>query len=216
MDILQQMADAVAGGQRQQVMDLAAAAIAQQMDPVEVIEKGFNKGMQIIGDKFGKLECFLPELIASASAMIAGVELLEPKIRERGGREKRGKVLTATIYGDMHDIGKNIVKLMLQTSGFEVVDLGKNVPVPQIIQTVERERPDIVAMSALMTTTMIHIPTVIRILKERGLRNRTKVMVGGAPVLPGWAEEIGADGYGLNAGQAVDVAKRLMAMVPAA
>src|SRR3990170_2546929 len=121
MDILQQMADAVAKGERQQVMDLAAAAIAQQMDPVEVIEKGFSRGMQVVGDKFGKLECFLPELIASASAMVAGVELLESRIRELGGREKRGKVVTATIYGDMHDIGKNIVKLMLETGGFEVV-----------------------------------------------------------------------------------------------
>ena len=127
----------------------------------------------------------------------------------RGGEVPRKTVLLGTIQGDVHDIGKNIIKIMLETNGFKVYDLGRDVPVSQFIDKVRELSPDIVGVSALMTTTMVHMPKLIEALKEAGLRGKTKVMVGGAPVLPEWAKEIGADGYGGSAMEAVEVAKRL-------
>ena len=159
-----------------------------------------------------KLEIYLPQVILSADAMTAGVEIFRQHILSKEGEITKKTVLLGTIQGDVHDIGKNIVKIMLESNGFKVYDLGRDVPVLQFIEKVKEHNPDIVGVSALMTTTMVYMPKLIEGLKENGLREKVKMMVGGAPVLPEWAKEIGADGYGKSAMEAVNVAKRLVGL----
>ena len=209
MDLLEEMAKAVIEGDEEEAVSLAKKALSMGMNPTEAIEKGFGEGMREVGRLFEKLEIFLPQVILSADAMTAGVEIFRNEMAARGGEAPRKTVLLGTIQGDVHDIGKNIIKIMLETSGFKVYDLGRDVPVSQFVDKVRELSPDIVGVSALMTTTMVHMPKLIEALKEAGLRGKAKVMVGGAPVLPEWAKEIGADGYGGSAMEAVEVAKRL-------
>ena len=209
MDLLEEMAKAVIEGEEEEAVSLAKKALSMGMNPTEAIEKGFGEGMREVGRLFEKLEIFLPQVILSADAMTAGVEIFRNEMAARGGEAPRKTVLLGTIQGDVHDIGKNIIKIMLETNGFKVYDLGRDVPVSQFVDKVRELSPDIVGVSALMTTTMVHMPKLIEALKEAGLRGKAKVMVGGAPVLPEWAKEIGADGYGGSAMEAVEVAKRL-------
>jgi len=209
VDLLEEMAKAVIEGDEEEAVSLAKKALSMGMNPTEAIEKGFGEGMREVGRLFEKLEIFLPQVILSADAMTAGVEIFRQEMASRGGEAPRKTVLLGTIQGDVHDIGKNIIKIMLETNGFKVYDLGRDVPVSQFVDKVRELSPDIVGVSALMTTTMVHMPKLIEALKEAGLRGKAKVMVGGAPVLPEWAKEIGADGYGESAMEAVEVAKRL-------
>jgi corrinoid protein of di/trimethylamine methyltransferase len=166
--------------------------------------------MKIVGDRFATLEIFMPQMMDSAAAMSAAMEVLKPHLERRQDRGSQGTVLLGTIQGDVHEIGKNIVKIMLQSSGFTVDDLGCDVPVRRFVEKAREAGPDIIAVSALLTTTMTHIPDLIRILTELGVRDKYRVMIGGAPVTAEWAAEIGADGYADDASEAAAVAQRLM------
>lgn len=203
------MAEAVIEGDEERTVSLAKEALSKGVNPTEAIEKGFAEGMKEIGRLFETLEIYLPQVIVSADAMTAGVEVFRQYLFGQEGELPKTTVLLGTIEGDVHDIGKNIVKIMLESNGFKVYDLGRDVPVLNFIEKVKELSPDIVGVSALMTTTMVYMPKLIEALKEEGLRGKVKVMVGGAPVLPKWAKEIGADGYGESAMEAVRVAKSL-------
>ena len=209
MDLLEEMAKAVIDGDEEKTVSLAKEALERGLNPTEAIEKGFAPGMNEVGRLFETLELFLPQVILSADAMTAGVEVFRQYLLAKGAEAPQKTVLLGTIQGDVHDIGKNIIKIMLESNGFRVYDLGRDVPVLRFVEKVKELRPDIVGVSALMTTTMVHMPRLIEAIKETGLRGQVKIMVGGAPVLPEWAKEIGADGYGESAMEAVRVAKRL-------
>ena len=211
-NIFEEMELAIIDGDEELCASLAQKAIDEGLDPAEAIDKGFAKGMRVLGDRFESGECFLPELLTAEDAMNAAMEILQPKIEEsQAHKEKRGKIVIGTIQGDVHDIGKNIVKLFMSVAGFEVIDVGRDVPVRTFIQTAQKEKADIIAASALMTTTMVYMPELIKQLKELGIRDQFKVMVGGAPVIKSWALEVGSDGYGLTAKEAVQNALELMA-----
>ena len=210
MDLFKEMAKAVIEGDDERAVSLAKEALAKGVDPTEAIEKGFAEGMKEVGRRFEKLEIYLPEVIISADAMTAGVEIFRQHLLAKGGERFQKTVLLGTIQGDVHDIGKNIVKIMLESNGFKVYDLGRDVTVLHFIEKVKELNPDIVGVSALMTTTMVHMPKLIEALQENGLREKVRVMVGWAPVLPEWAKKIGADGYGESAMEVVQVAKKLV------
>jgi corrinoid protein of di/trimethylamine methyltransferase len=210
MDIFERVYTAIVRRDRDETVALAKEIVEKGIDPVQAIEKGFKRGMEKIGDLFADLEIFIPDMIAAADIMNEGIDILRPVLKLESDEMGTGKILLGTIQGDVHEIGKNIVKVLLEGAGFEVIDLGRDVNVLTFIDRYQELKPDIIGISALMTTTMVNIPRVIENLKTMGLRERVKIMVGGAPVLPEWAEEIGADGYGDSAKEAVQVAKRLM------
>ena len=210
MHLFEQMVEATVRGDKALCVALAQQALDQGIDLSEAVQKGYTHGMQIVGRRFATLECFLPEVMLAAAAVNAAVETLKPHMLEQGGYEARGSVLLGTIQGDVHEIGKNIVKIMLQADGFTVHDLGSNVPVKRFVEQAEEVEADIIAASALLTTTMTYLPELINILSELGLRDKYRVMIGGAPVTAEWAEEIGADGYGESATDAVTVARDLI------
>jgi len=211
MTILEQLKEAVVQGDNKACVTLAQQVVTEAMDPMEAIDGGLAVGMKIIGDNFQSGQAFLPEMMLAASAMNAAVDILEPAIAASGQNvEKKGKIVVATIHGDMHDIGKNIVKLMFSTSGFEVTDLGKNVRVATIIEQAEAHQADIIAVSALMTTTMGYMRVLMEELEFAGIHDKYKVMIGGAPVTQEWAEKIGVDGYSKDAVGAVKKAGELM------
>jgi dimethylamine corrinoid protein len=212
MELFEEMAKAVIEGDEERTASLAKEALTKGVDPTEAIEKGFAEGMKEVGRRFEKLEVYLPEVIISADAMVAGVEIFRQHFHAKGGQPFPKSVLLGTIQGDVHDIGKNIFRIMLESNGFRVYDLGRDVPILQFIEKVKELNPDIIGVSALMTTTMVHMPKLIEALQENGLRDNVKVMLGGAPVLPEWAKKIGADGYGESAMEAVRVAKKLVGL----
>jgi len=190
---------------------LAQEALDSGVDPVEALEEGLAKPLREIGDRFGTGEAFITELIAAAQAMEAGAEVLNEEIARRGAtRKKVGTFLIGTVEGDIHSIGKNIVATMLSTAGFEVIDLGTDVPTETFVEKVREQRPDILGLSALMTTTMTKQKEIIVRLREAELRDGVKIIVGGAPVTEDWVKEIGADACGLDALNAVDASLRLM------
>jgi trimethylamine corrinoid protein len=210
-NIFEEMELAIIDGDEELCASLAQKAIDESIDPAEAIDKGFAKGMRVLGDRFESGECFLPELLTAEDAMNAAMEILQPKIKEsQAQKEKLGKVVIGTIQGDVHDIGKNIVKLFMSVAGFDVIDVGRDVPVRTFIKTAQKENADIIAASALMTTTMVYMPELIKQLKELGIREQFKVMIGGAPVIKSWAQEVGSDGYGLTGKEAVQSALELM------
>ncbi len=190
---------------------LAQKALDNGVDPVVALEEGLAKPLREVGDRFGTGEAFITELIAAAQAMEAGAEVLNEEIVRRGAtRKKVGRFLIGTVEGDIHSIGKNIVATMLSTAGFEVIDLGTDVPTQTFVDNVRKHRPDILGLSALMTTTMAKQREVIDALKAAGLRKGLKIIVGGAPVTEDWVKEIGADACGLDALNAVEASLRLM------
>ena len=212
MGLYEKMAEAVVKGDMNTCERLSNEAIRQGIEPVEAIQEGFAKGMETVGNRFESGQLYLPEMMLAAQAMNAGIRVLEPHIAKEGSKSLKssGRVVLATIQGDMHDIGKNIVNLIMSTSGFDVIDLGKDVKVSSIIKEAKKADADIIGVSALMTTTMGYMPVLIEELSELGMRQDFKVMVGGAPVTPEWAEEIGCDGYAKDAVAAVTVAKELI------
>jgi dimethylamine corrinoid protein len=212
MDILQKMADAVIAGNADACAELAEKAHAQGIDAVKAIQEGFSRGMKVVGDKFECGEMFLPEMMQAADAMNAGVAVLKPYVvsQQQQYLAGGGKVVLATIQGDMHDIGKNIVKILISTSGFDVIDLGKDVKVSDIVEKAEATKADVIGVSALMTTTMGYMPEVVDELLEMGIRDEFIYLVGGAPVTEEWAKSIGSDGYARDAAEAVRVVKELV------
>ena len=210
-DILKELGEAVRDYDEGRARSLAEEAVEMGMDPVETLEEGLARALREVGDRFGRGEAFITELIAAAQAMEAGAEILNKEITRRGAsRRAVGRFLIGTVEGDIHSIGKNIVATMLRAAGFEVYDLGVDVPVGAFVDKVRELKPDILGLSALMTTTMMKQREVINALREAGLREGVKVIVGGAPVSKEWVDEIGADACGLDAGSAVNVALRLM------
>lgn len=205
-ELYNQMKEAIINLDTDEAVKLANKAVAEGIEPLDAIENGFAKGMEIIGQQFDQLEIFLPEVIMAADAMEAAIAVLKKEIKAGGAG--MGKVVIGTIKGDVHDIGKNIVKTMLMASGFDVYDLGKDVSPLAYVEKAQEVNANVIAMSALCTSTMLHMPDVMRILSEEGIRDNHKVIVGGAPVLPDWAEQIGADGYGENASDAVKLCKK--------
>jgi len=210
-EIIKGLENAVINYNIEAAVELAKKALDAGIDPVKAIEEGLAKGIREVGEKFGRKEIFLSELIMAAEAMNSGLKVLEPEIKKRKTERKSlGKVLIGTVAGDIHDIGKTIVAAMLTANGFEVIDLGVDVSVETFVEKVREIQPHILALSALLTTSMPMQKEVIEALKKAGLRHRVKVMIGGLPVTSKWAEEIGADGYAANAAEAVEVAKKLV------
>ena len=210
-ELFEAMARSVIEGEDETAADLARLAVEAGIDPLEAIDRGFVPGIDHVGQEFSRETMFLPELVLAGEAMKAAVAVLEPEMTRAGvAREIHGTVVLAAAPGDIHDIGKSLVGTMLSASGFRVVDLGVDVPVDAVVDKVREVNADIVGVSALLTTTMLGQRDLITALGSAGLRGNVKVMVGGAPVTPEWAEEIGADGFGEDAARAVAVARRLV------
>lgn len=202
--IFTDISNAVLDLDKERTLELTRRVLDQKIDPVEAIEQGLAKAMQILGERFEKRELFIAELAYAASAVEESISLLEPEIlKQKKERSKTRKVIIGTVEGDIHSLGKNLVRTMLMTAGFEVIDLGTDVPVQEFIKQVDTIRPEIVSLSALMTTTMLNQQKVITALEKNGLRAGVKVIIGGAPVTNKFAQEIGADGYAENASAAV-------------
>ncbi len=207
MEILEEMSGFLQKGRAKNVKALVTQALEEGIDPKAILNEGLLSGMMIIGEKFKKNEVFVPEVLVAARAMNAGLAILEPKLIEIGN-EPVGKVVIGTVKGDLHDIGKNLVAMMLKGAGLEVTDIGVDVDVDKFISEAENVGADIICMSALLTTTMPNMKAVIDELKARGLRDKYIVMVGGAPVNEAFAEQIGADYYTPDAATAAEVAKQ--------
>ena len=209
--ILSDLREAVLYYDPEEARTLAQKALDLGVDPVTALEEGLANPLREVGDRFGTGEAFITELIAAAQAMEAGAEVLNKEITRRGAtRKKVGTFLIGTVEGDIHSIGKNIVATMLNTAGFEVIDLGADVPTQTFIDNVKTHRPDILGLSALMTTTMTKQKEIIEALKAAGLRKGLKIIVGGAPVTEDWVNEIDADACGLDALSAVETSLGLM------
>jgi corrinoid protein of di/trimethylamine methyltransferase len=190
---------------------LSEKAVKKGIDPVVALEEGLAKALKEVGDRFGRGDAFITELIAAAQAMESGAKVLNEEIARKGAsRRAIGRFLIGTVEGDIHSIGKNIVATMLSAAGFEVIDIGVDIKSKDFVDKVKELKPDILGLSALMTTTMTKQKEVIKALRIAGLRDDVKVIVGGAPVTEEWVEEIGADACGLDAGSAVKTALNLI------
>lgn len=210
-ELFGKMATSIIDGDSDAAVSLAQESITAGVDPLEAITKGFVVGVNTVGAAFGRGDAFLPELVMAGEAMKAAVSTLDPEMKKRGTERKMlGKVVIATVEGDIHEIGKSLVATMLGASGFEVYDLGVDMASDKIIGKALEVNADIIAMSALLTTTMVKQREVIEELEKEGLRNKVKIMVGGAPVTREWVTTIGADGYSEDAIGAVTLAKKLM------
>jgi len=204
------MQKAIIDGRGDQAGALAGEAVKSGLDLLEVIENGYVPGIQRVGELWELGEYFLPELIASAEAMKAAMTVLEPELqRQRLQAKTGGKVVIGTVEGDIHDIGKNLVAAMLQAGGFEVFDLGADVKLERFIEQAQSVNADFICLSALLTTTMVNQKRLVELLRQRNLKGKYRVLVGGAPASSKWAEAIGADGYAENAVAAVKLAKKL-------
>ncbi len=210
-ELLQKMAQSIIDGDSDVSAELAHQAVAAGMDPLACITDGYVMGINKVGDAFAAGDAFLPELVMAGEAMKSAVAVLEPELMKKGAaRKTMGKVVMATVEGDIHEIGKSLVSTMLAASGFTVVDMGVDNPSDKIIAKALEMDADIIGLSALLTTTMIRQTEVINKLDENGLRKKTRVMVGGAPVTRDWVQKIEADGYSEDAMGAVQIAKQLM------
>jgi 5-methyltetrahydrofolate--homocysteine methyltransferase len=207
-DTLQKIASNLYDGEDKEVAELVQQALDQGMAPNEVLQGGLIAGMDEVGHDFKAGDLFVPEVLIAARAMHAGMNVLRPLLAE-GDVPSAGKYLIGTVKGDLHDIGKNLVKMMLEGAGFETIDMGTDVDPQNLVDAVREHQPQLVGMSALLTTTMVQMKTTIEALEESGLRDSVRIMVGGAPVTAAFAEEIGADAYAPDAATAVDVARSL-------
>lgn len=208
MSTLQQLAEAVEKGKRNDAKLLTQNLLAQGMKPLDIIEQGLVPGMSTIGEKFKSHEVFVPEMLIAARAMKEALTLLEPLLAKAGIKPKYTAVI-GTVQGDLHDIGKNLVAMMLKGANFGLVDLGTNVPPEKFVAAAKEHNASVVALSALLTTTMPAMKVTVNALRSNGLSG-VKIMIGGAPVTQEFADEIGADGYGPDAASAVDLALRLV------
>ena len=209
MTDLANLVQTIIDGDNKRAAELAQQALDEGVSPVDVLNQGLQVGMTEIGRRFREGECFVPEVLLAARAMHAGLDVLRPHLTSTGV-PTAGRVVIGTVAGDLHDIGKNLVGMMLEGTGFEVIDLGVDVSTQAIVEAVEKHTPDILGLSALITTTMPAMEQTIRALDEAEVRDRVKVIVGGAPVTREYASRIGADAYGADAGDAVDVCKALL------
>jgi corrinoid protein of di/trimethylamine methyltransferase len=209
--LLEEMAQAVIDGLPDKARELAVEALQVGIVPMQAIEEGFTPGMQVVGKGFADGELFIPDLVMSAEAMKAAIAVLEPELQKQDQQRRvLGNVVIGTVEGDIHEIGKTLVGTMLAAHGFEVRDLGVDVPPGRFVEAVREMDADAVGLSALLTTTLPNQEATIQALEEAGLRERVKVVVGGVPANPEWAEEIGADAYADNATEAVEVFRQLV------
>lgn len=209
--IFQKLADAVVEMEEETAVALANEVIEKGLDAYEAIDKGLSQGMEKAGQLFEEEEYFVPELLMCSDAMYAGLDVLKPHIKSVEQGEKH-KVVIGVIEGDTHDIGKNLVKLMLETSGFDIIDLGRDVPPQKFVDTAKESDARIIAIGTLMTTTMDGMGEVINILNNENIRERFKVIIGGAPISKNFADKIGADAYATNAANAVQISRELLSI----
>jgi 5-methyltetrahydrofolate--homocysteine methyltransferase len=209
MAILEELREAMVDGQAKQAVAKVSEGLAEGMDAGTLLREGLIAGMAEVGQLYENGDIFVPEMLVAARAMSAALEVLKPHLVEEGV-ESSGKVAIGTTQGDLHDIGKNLVAMMLEGSGFEIVDLGVDVPADKFIEAI-REGASVVAMSALLTTTMTNMQTAIEAIKEAGLREQVRIIIGGAPITKAYADEIGADGYAEDASSAVRLVKEVLA-----
>lgn len=210
-EILKNLANAVIEGDDELAVNSAKAALENNMDPLQAVEEGLSKGMDVIGRQFESGEVFLPELLMAANAFNSAMDILKPELEaQKKSTMKMGTVLLGTVKGDLHNIGKNIVATVLDTNGFEVIDIGIDNGPLTFIEQAEKAQVDIIGLSCLMTTTMPAQREVIQTLSEMNIRDKYKVIVGGGPVTQEWADQIGADGYSESAVQAVKLVKGLL------
>lgn len=211
MDLLKQISDFLQQGDDGKVFDLTKQAIEENIAPKDILDLGLIAGMNVIGEQFRKHEIFLPDVLLAAKAMYSGMDQLKPLLIKEG-IPSAGKVVIGTVKGDLHDIGKNLVGIMLKGAGFEVIDLGKGVFAEQFVETAVNEQAKVIGMSALLTTTTPLMKNVTDLLRENGLNNQIKTIIGGAPVSKEFAQEIGADAYAYDAAKAVECVKQLIDM----
>lgn len=209
-ELFTKMEQSIINYDKDEAVQLAKMALEKGIDPTAAINEGFVKGVQTVGDLFGREEIYLPELVMGAEAMTAATDILGEAIRKSGGEAKYlAKGIAGTVEGDIHAIGINLVTTFLIANGFDITFLGVDIPSSLFVEKAKELKPDLILLSALLTTTMPNQKEVIDSLKEAGIRKNVKVIVGGAPVSQDWADQIGADGYGENASAAVEVAKKL-------
>ena len=207
MEIVSELREAVVRGDMSQTRALTEQALKAGHDPAELLNKALIAGMEHVGELFKANEVYVPEVLLSAKSMQQAMQVLKPLLI-KGGVKSRGTVVVGTVRGDLHDIGKNLVAMMLEGAGFDVVDLGNDVPPERFVEAAVERKADLIGMSALLTTTMYTMKETIDLLKHNRAAGAIRIMVGGAPVTEGFAREIGADGYGGDAATAVDLAKR--------
>jgi len=205
-----ELQELVISGQKDKVKDVVNSLLGSSKAPMEIISDGLVAGMNVVGGKFKSGEMFIPEVIASAHAMKEGTDILKPLVVGEASSFDKGKALMVTVEGDIHTIGKSIVSMLLESEGFQVIDLGVDIPASTIVEAVKREQPKILGMSAMLTTTMSRMKDVIEALVVAGMKNAVKVMVCGAPISQSFADSIGADGYAPDGLLAVDKAKELI------
>jgi len=209
-DILQKIAENLYKGEDQEVAGLVRKALDKGLNPGDILSGGLIAGMDEVGRDFKAGDLFVPEVLIAARAMHVGMDILRPLLAE-GDAAGAGKYLIGTVKGDLHDIGKNLVKMMVEGAGFQTIDLGADVEPAAFVNAVREHQPNLLGMSALLTTTMVNMKATIEALEEAGLRDSVEIMIGGAPVTAAYAEQIGADAYAPDAASAVDVARELAA-----
>ncbi len=205
MSLLTEMSEALQKGKAKDVEEMVKKAIDESIPGKEILNEGLMSGMAIIGEKFKKNEVYVPEVLIAARAMNAGIAILKPTLQE-GDAEMKGKVVLGTVKGDLHDIGKNLVKIMMEGKGLEVVDLGIDAPPEKFVEAAQQNNAQIIACSALLTTTMTEMENVVKAAEEAGIRDKVKIMIGGAPVTDNYKDSIGADIYAPDAASAADAA----------
>lgn len=209
MQVLQELANAIISGKMTDTEKLVQQALDANIPVQDVLNKGMIAGMDVVGQKFKNNEFYVPEVLIAARAMKAGMKILKPKLAE-SGVEPIARLALGTVKGDLHDIGKNLVAMMLEGAGFEIIDLGVDVAPEKYLAAIKEKQVKLIGMSALLTTTMLNMKATIEALKSSGLRDSVKVIIGGAPVTQSYADEIGADGYAADAATAVSVVKQLL------
>ena len=208
VDHMEKIKEVIIDGKHKDIEDLVRVAVEENLNLNEIINDAMIVAMDMVGQRFADNQIYVPEMLVAALTMKKGLDIIKPLLKD-GERESKGTIVICTVKGDMHDIGKNLVIMMLEGAGFDVIDLGVDLSVEEVVKQVEEVKPTILGLSALLTTTMPEMEKVIGTLKEKGLRNSVKVFVGGAPVDAAFAEKIGADGYGKDATEAVKLARSM-------
>ncbi|MBU3100528.1 MULTISPECIES: corrinoid protein [Clostridium] len=208
-ELYKKLADTVVNMEEEETVEICEQVISENLDAYEAIVNGLSEGMDQAGKLFDEEEYFVPELLLCSDAMYAGLDVLKPHLKAKDNKDKQ-KVIIGVVEGDTHDIGKNLVKIMLETAGFDIIDLGRDVPPSVFVEKAKEEKAKIIVISTLMTTTMEGMSEVIEILNKENIRENFKVMIGGGPISQVYADKIGADGYSVNAAEAVKLAKRLV------
>lgn len=211
MAILEAIQNCVLDGELDEIKDLVQKAVDEGIDPATIINDGLIGGMNIVAPLFKSGEMFVPEVMESGDTMNEGMQVVKPLITD-ADMPTKGKVIIGTVNGDLHDIGKNLVVLMMESRGYTVVDLGVDVKEDQFVQAIKEHKPDIVGMSSLLTTTMMKIDDTIKVINDAGVRGDVRIIIGGAPISQEFADDVGADGYSEDASTAVELCDRMMAM----